>query len=378
MTREELFRAVGEVREDQIEGAETVKKQARPWRRAGALAACLAVIVTAAAVPAIRGQPQWKSLIYSFNPAVEVEEEPDSWKPLIVPFQPPEADSGGGAAAGGADGSSYWTEEPNRPTRPDWSTGVEIGELSGPGDNAGVLAEAACMAWLSPEEIFAQDTAVFRGTVQEMQYYQVAMDGLGNIPVYCTRAIVEVTDSIRGDLTAGERYSLLWIGAKGYLSTTLSGPLEDLEAGDEAVFMPISTDQNTGWEQGGSYFCYADLAEFYLGEGQRYVLADTAEGLVFDRTVYEEIADAKTLDEIAAYIREQIGEEETQWRVIIGEETESGGYVFVEGEEESRPASVPVLPQTEPSETEEAGPVQGPAGGLEELPGGAYAGEPGQ
>lgn len=376
MTREELFRAVGEVREDQIEGAETVKKQARPLRRFGALAACLAVIVTAAAVPAIRGQPQWKSLIYSFNPAVEVGEEPDSWKPLIVPFQPPEADSGGGAAAGGMDGSSYWTEEPNRPTRPDWSTGVEIGELSGPGDNAGVLAEAACMAWLSPEEIFAQDTAVFRGTVQEMQYYQVAMDGLGNIPVYCTRAIVEVTDSIRGDLTAGERYSLLWIGAKGYLSTTLSGPLEDLEAGDEAVFMPISTDQNTGWEQGGSYFCYADLAEFYLGEGQRYVLADTAEGLVFDRTVYEEIADAKTLDEIAAYIREQIGEEEAQRRAVIGEgtETDAGGYVFVEGAEQSQPAANPALPQAEPSETAEAGPVQGPAGGLEELPGGAYIG----
>ena len=360
MTREELFRAVGEVREDQIEGAETVKKQARPWRRAGALAACLAVIVTAAAVPAIRGQPQWTSIIYSFNPAADRESG---------------GDAGGSAAAGGADGSSDWTDGPARPVRPDWSTGVEIGELSGPGDNAGVLAEAACMAWLSPEEIFAQDTAVFRGTVREMQYYQVAMDGLGNIPVYCTRAIVEVTDSIRGDLTAGERYSLLWIGAKGYLSTTLSGPLEDLEAGDEAVFMPISTDQNTGWEQGGSYFCYADLAEFYLGEGQRYVLADTAEGLVFDRTVYEEIADAKTLDEIAAYIREQIGEEEAQRRAVIGEgtETDTGGYVFVEGAEQSQPAANPALPQAEPSETAEAGPVQGPAGGRE-LPGGAIIG----
>ena len=33
MTREELFRAVGEVREDQIEAAETVKRQTHPWRR---------------------------------------------------------------------------------------------------------------------------------------------------------------------------------------------------------------------------------------------------------------------------------------------------------------------------------------------------------
>ena len=363
MTREELFRAVGEVREDQIEGAETVKKQVRPWRRAGALAACLAVIVTAAAVPAIRGQPQWTSIIYSFNPAVDRESG---------------GDAGGGATAGGADGSSYWTDGPARPGHPDWSTGVEIGQLSGPGNNAGMLAEAACMAWLEPEEIFAQDTVIFRGIIRELHYFQVEMDGLENMPVYCTRAVVEVTDSLRGGLKAGESHSLLWVGAKGYMSTSLSGPLENLDEGSEAIFMPIPTNQNTGREEGKGYFCYADLAEFYLGEGQRYVFADTAEGLVFDRTVYEEIADAETLDEAAAYIREQIGEEETQWRVIIGEETESGGYVFVEGEEESRPASVPVLPQTEPSETAEAGPVQGPAGGLEELPGGAYAGGPGQ
>lgn len=47
MTREELFRAVGEVREDQIAEAETGKKQGRPWKRYGVLAACLAVVLTA-------------------------------------------------------------------------------------------------------------------------------------------------------------------------------------------------------------------------------------------------------------------------------------------------------------------------------------------
>ena len=45
MTREELFRAVGEVREDQIAEAEHPGKQGRPWRRYGALAACLAVVL---------------------------------------------------------------------------------------------------------------------------------------------------------------------------------------------------------------------------------------------------------------------------------------------------------------------------------------------
>lgn len=365
MTREELFRAVGEVREDQIQAAESVKKQVRPWRRFGALAACLAVIVTAAAVPAIRGQPQWTSIIYSFNPAADRESG---------------GDAGGGAAAGSTDGASYWTEEPNRPVHPDWSAGVEIGQLSGPGNgDAGMMSMSSCAAWLSPEELFAQDTAIFRGTVRELHYFQAEMDGLGNMPVYCTRAIVEVTDSIRGGLETGETYSLLWLGARGYMSTSLSGPLEDLDAGSEAIFMPIRTDRDTGWREGDSYFCYADLAEFYLGEGQRYVFADTAEGLIFDRGVYEEIAEAETLDEAAAYIRRMVEAPEAEQPAVIPipqepREEEPGEYVFVEGSERTQSAPEPVPPQTEPSETEEAGALRGPDG-ARELPGGAYIGK---
>ena len=378
MTREELFRAVGEVREDQIEAAEIVKKQIHPWRRFGALAACLALVVTAAAAPELREADHWKwtAIVKSFNPGAEAGEDPDVWKAAVRPFDPGEADSGGETAAGGLDGSDYWTDNPNRPTHPDYSAGVEIGQLSGPGSGDEMIGMSSCLAWLSPEEIFAQDTVIFRGTVRELHYFMVEPDA-GPMERYYTRALVEVTDSIRGGLKAGETYSLLWLGARGYMSTSISGALEDLDVGSDAVFMPIRTGQDTGWREGERYFCYADLAEFYLSEGTRYVFADTAEGLVFDRSTYEEIAGAETLDEIAAYIREQIGEEEPQRWVVIGEEEEpeSGGYVFVEGTEQTQPAAVPAAPQTEPSETVNAGPsASGPSGALE-LPGGAYVSE---
>lgn len=378
MTREELFRAVGEVREDQIEAAEVVKQQVHPWRRLGALAACLALIVTvaAAAAPQIWGQPQWKAIVKSFNPGVEVDEDPDGWKAIVEPFNPGEADSGGGAAAGGLDGSDYWTDGPARPSRPDYSTGVEIGQLSGPGTGETMVGMSSCLAWLSPEEIFAQDTAIFRGTIRELHYFIMAPDAWG-MELYYTRAIVEVTDSIRGDLTEGETYSLLWLGAKGYLSVSISGALEDLDVGGDAIFMPIPTDRDTGWREGDHYFCYADLADFYLGEGQRYAFVDRADGLTFDRGTYEEIAEAESLDEVAAYIREQIGEGDTTRRVTIGEEKEpeTGGYVFVEGTEQTQPAAEPAVPQTEPAETANAGPsAPGPNGALE-LPGGALAGD---
>lgn len=358
MTREELFRAVGEVREDQIEEAETVKKQVRPWRRVGALAACLALIVTATATTAaeLREADRWKAIIGSFNPAIEVEEDPDQWPVLVQPFNPA-ADSGG-AAAGGAgdmDGCDY-SHPADRPLRPDWSTGVEIGELAGPGDGETMLGMSACLAWMSEEEILAQNTVIFRGTMQDLQYYVVSG---GLIELYYTRALVEVTDSIRGDLTKGETVALLYLGAKGYMSTSISGPLEDLDVGSDAIFMPIRTNRDTGRQEGGSYFCYADLAELYLSEGMRYVFADTGEGLNFERSTYPALETAETLDEVAAYIRDMIGETER-----------------------TQPAAVPVTPQTEPSETRQVDPEEadpnyfsnGPGGALE-LPGGAYVSE---
>ncbi len=381
MTREELFRAVGEVREDQIEAAEIVKKQIHPWRRFGALAACLALVVTVAAAPELREADHWKwtAIVKSFNPGAEAGEDPDVWKAAVRPFNPGEADSGGETAAGGLDGSDYWTDNPNRPTHPDYSAGVEIGQLSGPGSGDEMIGMSSCLAWLSPEEIFAQDTVIFRGTVRELHYFMVEPDG-GSMEQYYTRALVEVTDSIRGGLTVGETYSLLWLGARDYMSTSIAGALENLDAGSDAIFMPIRTNQDTGWREGDRYFCYADLAEFYLGEGNRFVFADTADGLTFDRGTYTELAEAKTLEEIAAYIREQIGEKELPRHFVIGEtvEPDSGGYVFVEGREETQPAATPAVPQTEPSrgpsETVNALPPASGPSGARELPGGALAG----
>lgn len=303
MTREELFRAVGEVREDQIAAAETVKKQVHPWRKLGVLAACLALVVTVTGAAAELGKADlWRAIVWSFNPGVEVDEDPGAWKAIVRPFNPGETDSGGGAAAGGLDGTDYRTDGPARPSRPGCSTGVEIGQLSGPGNGETMVGMSACLVWLSPEEIFARDTVIFRGTVRELHYFIMEPEA-GGMELYYTRAIVEVTDSIRGGLETGETYSLLWLGARGYMSTSISGALEDLDVGGEAIFMPIRTDRDTGWGEGDGYFCYADLADFYLGEGQRYVFADTADGLDFDRGTYEEIAEAETLDEVAAYLR---------------------------------------------------------------------------
>ncbi|MBD5147792.1 MAG: hypothetical protein HDT19_03260 [Oscillibacter sp.] len=120
--------------------------------------------------------------------------------------------------------------------------------------------------------------------------------------------------------------------------------------------MPIWTSPDTGWRSGEDYFCYADLASLYLSEGMRFVFAETVDGLLFDQSAYEEIANTETLDEVVEYIRRMIGEEEQPQPVV-------------------NPTEFPITPQTEPSHTAQAGETaKGPAG-AREMPGGAYVGD---
>lgn len=352
MTKEELFRAVGEVREDLVTDAETVKKVSRPWRRYGAMAACLAVVLAAAfALERLEDARRWAELEAGFQTADKMENAPDS---------------GGGADAGGLDGAEYRTDGEKRPAS-NYSVNVEIGELDrkgtesakrvegAPAEDRAEISMSACLAWLEPGEIFAQDTAIFRGTVRDLRYYVVTVGGM-EMPY--TAASVEVTDRIRGDVLEGEVRTILYMGGLN-MTSSISGPLTDLEEGSDAIFMPIAATPETGRRDGDSYFCYADLGEFYISEGMRYVFLDTGDGLSFERGVYKDIADAETLDEVADYIRGMTG---------VGERVQIARY--------------PVEPQAAPGNVAEADPallypsygVSGPAG-ARELPGGAIIGD---
>lgn len=369
MTKEELFRAVGEVRVDQIADAEDMKKESRPWRRYGTLAACFAVLLAGAfALARLEGAWKWAELEKNFQTADDRESAPDAgggedeadWGGLVMPFNPLEPPE----SAADLDGAEYWTEGGKRPGF-NYSVNVEIGELDretqaaedvfmNAGKNRTEAGSAACLAWLSPEEIFARDTVIFRGAVRELRYYEVEEVRLGGSRTQYTAAAVEVTDAIRGDLAAGETVTVLYPGGPN-MTTSISGSLEELAVGSEAIFMPERTSWETGVKNSGTYFCYADLAGFYLSEGLRFVFADTGDGLDFERGVYEEIAEAETLDEVAAYIREIIG-----------------------APEQARSAAVPAEPQADPGKTDPAllDPVYGaesPNGGRE-LPDGTVPG----
>lgn len=298
MTREELFRAVGEVREDQIAEAEHLHKRKHPWRRYGTLAACLAVVLVGAF-----GFNQWLHTGWDL-PAMETAEDT--------------ADAGSGLDGSGNSGDA--------PAAPRYSVGVEIGEIDGSGwgglFNGGASSDAS-LAWLDPEEILALDTVIFRGTVTGMRYYEVNVGGLKET---YTVASVEISDCLRGDLAAGDTYNMTYRGGPG-VTTSNSGDLENLEVGSEAIFMPYAATADTGWYRDDSYFCYADLAELYFDEGIRFLFLDTGDGVSYAEEVYDiPAADGETvtLDDVAAYLRSLLDGEEPSAGTPEGNPSASG------------------------------------------------------
>ena len=117
---------------------------------------------------------------------------------------------------------------------------------------------------------------------------------------------MEVSDCLRGDLAAGDTYNVLYAGAPGRMTTSVSGDLENLAVGSEAVFMPYVATPETGWGSGDSCFCYADLAELYMDEGRRFLFLDTGDGVSYAAEVYDIPAssgETVTLDDVTAYLR---------------------------------------------------------------------------
>ena len=293
MTREELFRVVGEVREDQIAEAEHLKNQKHPWRRYGALAACLAVVLAGAF-----GFNQWLHTGRDLPAMETVEDTADAGTDL--------------------DGS---VNSGDAPAAPQYSVGVEVGEIDGSGWSWGGLfnggaSSDASLVWLDPEEIFARDTVIFRGVVRGLRYFEVDPAG------YYTVASVEVTDCLRGDLAAGDTYNVLYWGAPGRATTSISGDLEHLAVGSEAIFMPYRATEETGWRSGDTFFCYADLAELYFDEGIRFLFLDTGDGVSYAEEVYDiPAADGETvtLDDVAAYLRSLLGTEEQEGDTQLSE-----------------------------------------------------------
>lgn len=288
MKKEDFFRAIGEVDDAQVlEANQPPAKRRRLLPRLAPLAACLLLLIGAAA----------------------------AWPRLYPPVRTPLPQSGQTQPAlpqGDQEPVSSDGVGPKQDA-PTYSYGVTITPFDPEGqrreDQKGTAEDVASsasmdLAWLTPEELLAWDTYIFRGTVEAMEYYTV--DAIGSLGGWFTVAEVRISEILRGDLTVGDTCRVLLPVVRGCFSTSIAGALEDIEVGSEAIFMPRPATPETGVQEDSRYFCYADAADAYFSEGIRFIFLQTEDGLQFERNVYEGIRDAQTLDEVAVYIREML------------------------------------------------------------------------
>ena len=292
MTKETLFRAIGEAAAEQIEESRPKPRRSRPWRRYAAAAACLVLILSAAlALPRLWGG----------DAAVHRDQGEDT----------------GHSTDSSTDGNH------TSPGSPGYSRNIEIGEVLCDGGGLPDIqqfGEAGCFAAMTAEEFLQQGMDIFRGTVEDISYYEISIDGT---ILYTSVARVAVSGWIRGQGAAS--VSLLLPGWPGQASST-DGLLAELTVGSEAIFLPTTATADTGVTRGESYFCYADLAGYYFPEGIRTLFLATDEGLAFDPDTWAGLSSGATLDDAAAYLRSMTEETPPEGLSALTAVLEGQGY----------------------------------------------------
>lgn len=196
----------------------------------------------------------------------------------------------------------------NQPFLANYSKGVEIKIVKELPKTDWIISSEACLAFLKPEEIFAENTAIFRGIVRDFQYGYINNTD-NNIERYFSIIDVEIIEVYRGEIKTGNTYRIYLPIAPGIVTNSIAGDLENLEIGSEAIFMPYPATKEKGISFGKSkFFAYADVAEFYFSEGQRFLFLKTEDGVSYDTSAYHISAKGGqiTLDDVVDYIKKYI------------------------------------------------------------------------
>ncbi len=293
MTREDLFRAIGEARDGQVADADTpAVKRAVRWQRYAALAACLALVLAGT---------------FAVNRLTHTEQDSSGMRPGN--------DRDGQNQSGTANGE-LWPGK--RLSSDNVSFNMNLDPETLPEAVRQPDSESYDILWLSEDELLdfdhpfysGWDIAVFRGTVRDINCNAASWESGGTgVTCYFSVAVVEVSECLRGDLNAGETYSLLLNMVPGYVTTSLSHPLDGLTVGSDAIFIAGVTTPDTGAPMGDDgFFCYADVAQLWNFEGGRFVFLEGADGLEYWEDAWTGLA-ANTpagLDDVADYLRERI------------------------------------------------------------------------
>ncbi len=200
-------------------------------------------------------------------------------------------------------------------SKEDGAVNVEETDGTGGYPQLETMQVTSCVEWLSAEELLALDTDIFMGEVLDISSYKVS----GGLETYFSIALVEVTDSIRSHMESGSlcRIYLPTASVDGNAVTnSVAGDLDKLKKGSRAIFMPYKTTEEsaaeikvTGKETVAARLSYSDFADYYFGEGMRFLFLEKGDELLFEESVYK-VPNGKnaSLEEAAEYLRKVLKE----------------------------------------------------------------------
>lgn len=253
MSKDNVIDSLGRIDDDMIRGVEALRRKRKRsgWARWFAAAACLCLIIAAAAlIPNVNNtpvDPQPGNIVLSEKTTAKV---------------------------------TYGCEE--------WGAVKE--ELVG----------------LTEEEMFGRKKMyIFRGKVSGLTNVTIDFSG---VPMARCIATIVIDEVYQGDLEPGEQVTMLipcpidehniWVEDTGIIA--------QLESGMEGIFMPWVYDEDSFIEMNGAVLMLRDLAVCGLADGMRWAFLDTDRGLVYERWAYPGAGDAADLDDIEAYVIEML------------------------------------------------------------------------
>ena len=207
-------------------------------------------------------------------------------------------------AAGILAGGMRLAKGPNEITLSGSSAGVTARYI----DKAPGISSETSLVWLDEDEIFTRwNTAIFRGTVTEVQNIEVDFNGAKR---YQAIAKVRVSRAIRGPFGEDDVVPVLLPSTVGDGSRAEDcDVIESIRVGIEGIFMPIVyDDENNFFEMNGVTLDQRDLAPCGLADGMRWTFFETPHHLIYASTAYPTLAAraAKTLDEVEEFILEKM------------------------------------------------------------------------
>ena len=201
----------------------------------------------------------------------------------------------------------------NLPTNRTQNNGIELSKLSH-GVKAKYikqLPDTTCatsydLPYLTEEELFsANETTIIKGVVSSIQNIQLDFHGE---KLYWAIAKVKVQKVYRGNCKVDDTITLRLqcsINDDVYVEDTET--ISSMKKGMTGIFMPIQYDDTSDYSENDATLHLKDIADYGFLDGVRYAFLDSDNGLIFDKTAYKSIENAKTLDDIEQYVLKMTG-----------------------------------------------------------------------